>query len=504
MRIPAVKNRTFKSIYSTVLAIICTFSLFLTGCGQTAAQSGETAAATGDREESGEQTADTPETAENAADISEPENTDSPADTDAPESIDWTALITQEHSLYETVRGRQISETLEEDYTVIEEEQALADGKTLLTLRMDLSNTYLDEIVAGFNRQSADYFVRLERESGDADRVLTEITAGRGPDILSGEVFPITESLLRKGVFVDLAPGLDALGITDEEYFPSFRELRVGDGIYGIRTLIDVDGRWIRGEVLGEGQRPDIGTLVEKLYTYPDQEAVWTAYAQPEAILEYLLCGSEDLWGMIDWENGTCDFSGELFARMLEIARRYADPEGRTIDLEDRWLTDYYHPMFEPREKLENEGKVILNFPFDDGYHPARFRLGDTIMLNANSKHLEGAWEFLKYLLSQEGQAYAAGPYTLVASREMSISAYAYYLQQAEEKNLVGTSEITPKTVGELFAFTEQSRPIPLRTKEILAIIYEESQGFCNGDKPLEEVRDVIQRRVQLYVSENM
>ena len=67
-----------------------------------------------------------------------------------------------------------------------------------------------------------------------------------------------------------------------------------------------------------------------------------------------------------------------------------------------------------------------------------------------------------------------------------------------------GTSDITPEAVEELFAFTEQSRSTPLRTKEILAIIYEEAQTYCDGDKPLEEVCDVIQKKVQIYISENI
>lgn len=50
----------------------------------------------------------------------------------------------------------------------------------------------------------------------------------------------------------------------------------------------------------------------------------------------------------------------------------------------------------------------------------------------------------------------------------------------------------------------EKGTCTPLRTKEILAIIYEEAQTYCDGDKPLEEVCNVIQKKVQIYISENM
>jgi hypothetical protein len=38
---------------------------------------------------------------------------------------------------------------------------------------------------------------------------------------------------------------------------------------------------------------------------------------------------------------------------------------------------------------------------------------------------------------------------------------------------------------------------------EILSIISEESQGYFEGQKSVSEVADVIQSRVQIYVSEN-
>lgn len=66
------------------------------------------------------------------------------------------------------------------------------------------------------------------------------------------------------------------------------------------------------------------------------------------------------------------------------------------------------------------------------------------------------------------------------------------------------TADFTPEAIEELYVFTEQARDMPLRTKEILDIIYEEAQTFCDGDKPLEEVCDVIQKRVQIYISETM
>ena len=458
---------------------ILAFALFLTGCGKGTTETEEPSAES--TVESMEQTV--------SADIEEPETADTLEQTPGRFQYDYTKL-------YGGMQGLPL----------IGEEQAMAEGKTLLTLQTSLPNPWLTDSIAGFNRQSADYFIRLEETHGDdvEERLSVELIAGRGPDIFDGSVFNVNESVLKKGVLVDLAPGLDAMGITDEEYFPGVRALRMGDGVYGIRSHILPHGYSIRESVLGSREQPDIETLVEKLYTYPDQKAVWRAYGRSEVILEYLLSGSEDLWGMIDWEKGTCDFSGELFSKMLEIAKRYADPEGKSLEEEERWLVNFYIPVQYSRKQVESEGKVIINYLFDDGNYPAYERIGEVLMLNANSEHQEGAWEFLKYVLDEEGQGYSASISSLAVNREMSRSYFEYSLKLLEEGRMQTTADLTPEAIEDLYAFTEQGRDMPLRTKEILDIIYEEAQSFCDGGKPLEEVCDVIQRRVQIYISETM
>ncbi|MCM1120074.1 MAG: hypothetical protein NC543_12040 [bacterium] len=382
---------------------------------------------------------------------------------------------------------------------VVSEEQARAEGRVILTLQESFASSWLAESVKGFNRQSTDYFVSLQEsgfagQSGVKDRMAVEIMAGRGPDMFTGDMFEVNESILKKGVLVDLAAGLDAMGITEEEYFPSVWALRMGDAVYGVCPTAWVERYWILESVLGSRETPDIETLVEKLYTYPDQKAVWRPHIKAGRILQYyLLGGSEDLWGMINWEEGKCDFSGELFAKMLEIAKRYADPEGKS----EEGIMDYYCPTSD----LYSMGseKVIIDFPFDDGNYPY-YRPSHSLMLNANSdsEHQKGAWEFLKYILGEEGQGYCSS--FSPANKEMYRSYYQWRLDQIEAG--VSDSILTKERVEEGFASAEQARYFPVRTTTILEIICEEAQSFTEGDKPREEVCKLIQNRVQLYLDE--
>ncbi|MCM1118890.1 MAG: ABC transporter substrate-binding protein [bacterium] len=383
---------------------------------------------------------------------------------------------------------------------IVSEEQAIEEGRIILTLQESIASSWLAESIKGFNRQSTDYFVKLLEsgygpEKGDCtERMAVEIMAGRGPDMFTGDMFDVNESILKKGILVDLSAGLDAMGITEEEYFPSVWALRMGDGVYGVSPTAHVEEYWILESVLGSRETPDIETLVEKLYTYPDRDAVWRPYATTTRILYYLLGGSEDLWGMIDWEEGKCDFSGELFAKMLEIAKRYVDPEGK----KEEGIMDFYFPLNIANEPLERE-KVKINFFFDDGNYPY-YRSGYSLMLNANSdsKHQEGAWEFVKYILGEEGQGYCTS--FPPANKEMCSSFYHWLLGQIEK----GQSDavLTEEILEEGMHSAERGRYFPIRTTTILEIICEEAQAFTDGDKSKEEVCKLIQNRVQLYLDE--
>lgn len=398
----------------------------------------------------------------------------------------------------------------------VSESRAQEQGRTILTLQASVANPCLTASIAGFNRQSDSYYVKLlESGFGESlnscrDRLLIELAAGKGPDLFVGDVLPtITESLLEKEILMDLGPWLDTLGITDENYFPAVRALKENGHVFGVNPYIDARGYWMLESVLGGRELPDIETLVEKLYSYPDQDAVWRQYMPYYLILDYLLGGSENMWGMIDWEEGRCDFSGDLFAKILEITKRYADPDG----IGQTAISGFFTLYSTERKQLESEGKVILDYPFDDGWYPycGSFEM---LMINANTKCPEGALEFLQYILGEEGQTYMAyGMQScLPANRSTADSYKAWELQLQEEGTVRNTKlvddvwveySITQEMADEMKDYSDRARYLPLKTEEIQSIIYEEAWSFFTGDKPLEPVIDLIQNRVQLYLDEH-
>ncbi|MCM1189858.1 MAG: ABC transporter substrate-binding protein [bacterium] len=376
--------------------------------------------------------------------------------------------------------------------------------KIVLTLQDSFSSSWLENAVAAFNRKNDTYFIQL-LQSGFGEELVTcrqrmsvEIVAGRGPDLFTGDVFAINETMIQKGYIENLAPKLEEWGITDEEYFPSIRAFTVGDGVYALCPYARAESYWISEELLGGREQPDIETLVNKLYEYPDQTAVWRQYGSATRMLEYLLMGSEDLWGMIDWEKGTCDFTGELFRKMLEVALRYQDPEG----INENALSDWYDPDLYELEEMEKEGKVIVHFLFDDGGYPY-YRRMHSLMINANSEYKDVAFEFLEYLLGPTGQnMVAAGAPGVAANKEMFESYEEWQIKMQEDGRMQTNFPMTETKVEVIRDYSERGRYTPTRTLPILSIIYEEADGYFTDGKSLEMVIGIIQNRVQVYLDE--
>ena len=73
----------------------------------------------------------------------------------------------------------------------------------------------------------------------------------------------------------------------------------------------------------------------------------------------------------------------------------------------------------------------------------------------------------------------------------------------------LGESEIelrksTDADVGEVYRAIKGAKTAFLSKKALVDIINQEAEGFYSGEKSVDEVADIINSRVQIYVSERM
>ncbi len=401
--------------------------------------------------------------------------------------------------------------------------------KIPIVLRAWVTGSWLEKRINSFNRSSETYHVIVENQASDqedfARLTSVQIASGKGPDILLGSLMQdYISGMIEKGALEDLRSYMEESGIREEDYFPYvFATWRSGGKIYGINPAPPwLTGYRMDSSVLGGTEEPDIETLVDILLAR-QEDAVFLDGYDSQALLELLLRGTDTLWGMVDWEKGSCDFSGGLFAEILETARRYGDnggSGGKTCLAEPRHLGDIFH--FDSLEDRARDKKVICGVLFDDGCHAA-VTSNATLAVNANSSNKEGAWEFISFLLQDRAQS-DTGEISLASRNAFDI----WVGRQREEvadgreihelrrsttrlpdgnwtitEELVFTEDdITEERIEEYLDTLEDARPYPLRTAPVLDIISEEAAGYFNGSKSAAEVARLVANRVQLYLDE--
>ncbi len=402
------------------------------------------------------------------------------------------------------------------------------ERKTVI-LRAATIPSWLKLRAVDFNKTDTEYRVVLEElstsRSADladyARQTNVELSAGKGPDILCGSLIEdYLRGMLAQGMLLDLSRSLAGMGIREGDYLPAaFGSWREGDQIYGINVSLYPRGYKIRRDALPAGSgAPDIYCLTDAL-SERREDATFYAYGDAGEVLEMLLEGSEDLWGMVDWERGTCDFSGDLFARILEVAKRYGyDGKHRyqTLVRNIRYM-DIYH--FESCAELEAEGMTVWGALFDDGCH-GYIDNSTTLAVNAASPRKEGALKFLGYLLGEKAQAeltnavpvnraaleqwigndlekVADGKEYTYGSSYIDEGVTVKYTRSFTEENM------TEVRTREYLEALENVRPLPYRTAPILDIVYTEAADYFSGSKSIEDVAEVIRNRVQLYLDEN-
>lgn len=246
-------------------------------------------------------------------------------------------------------------------------------------------------------------------------------------------------------------------------------------------------------------------------------------------VMEY--CGNQ----FVDVKTGKCNFNSEDFISMMEFAMTL--PEEINYD-DDYW--NNYDWTAEQSQYRENrtlmmqvymydfsdiattingyfgEDISFVGFPTESG-NGAYVQAGTTYALSARSANLEGAWQFVRYYLTDEYQEKIGGfPVNKALFYERSKSALdrPYWEDENGEKQYYDNTMyingeeivIPPLNQEQLDMVTDYIQSVSNRyyyNEDVANIVNEEMGAFYSGQKAAQDVAEVIQRRVQIYVDEN-
>jgi len=427
----------------------------------------------------------------------------------------------------------------------------ISEVRTVLVLRVQdeeslySSLSWLFESIACFNRENGEYYVIVE-DRGEEDSIAfrertdMELALGTGPDmVLSLVDNPL--ALIEKGALENLVPYMEASGMSEEDYFPAafgcWGDVVEEDSeIYCVNIAFALTpGMWADAGLLPDGGATDLAGVVDALENYQG-EAIWSKTSRGKnVVLRMLLQASDSLGGMVDWEKGTCNFTDGFFGSLLELNKRYAYREGDDIAVltgSVAYSLYLYGNIYGNDEEMAGRGMVRLDYLFDDAHCAAVDGYNTLMAVSSASAHKEGAWELIRFLLSEEEQSKISWvksdrvypvnrkAFDMMASREIAEGGViAYYT--GKDGRTGGTDRmasidpdmsmaerieryaLTEEKIARVRDMLENARALPLRTEPILQIIYEEADAYYSGDRSVEDVCGNIQNRVQLYLNEN-
>lgn len=160
---------------------------------------------------------------------------------------------------------------------------------------------------------------------------------------------------------------------------------------------------------------------------------------------------------------------------------------------------------------------MFVGFPTATGNGHCFTNITDQFAMNASSKNKDGAWEFLKLLLSEEYQdsMYVRSGAASFPTNKNSLDRLADFaagrIKQTDSEETAVFQGAMPDysyraaaedEISQILDLIDQTDKISYTQSEILDIVEEEAQVYFAGEKTVEETQAITQQRVTVYLSE--
>lgn len=309
---------------------------------------------------------------------------------------------------------------------------------------------------------------------------------------------------------------LDKLGADGMYFFPSGLQVIT---CYGMESVFGGMEGWSIDEYMVMNSQP--------------QYAASPAESQ-ESFLRVM--GHSLISNWVDWESMSCSFDDGEFAKLLEFAAGL--PQDESLDqtdasrmlevsggslLYDRFWFSSPHQY----RDLEREAQAQLSFigyPTADGSCGSFIYLARLCGVCAGTEYPDEAWEFIKYLISDE-DFQNSELFTNIPLRKSVLKAHIDYLldpyAQYEGKDIVihedGTFSVdgeymdliydpspylTERQAENIYKLIDSAHIFYEYDPNIQSIVESGAKSFFAGDKSLEACVADIQSRVSLYLAE--
>lgn len=417
--------------------------------------------------------------------------------------------------------------------------------KEVLSLACNYLDYDLRKYIVKFNKENDQYRITVtdysvyntpEDYEAGVTKLNNDILAGNIPDIMVFDSYSSQmNNFIAKGILADIGAMIEAdEDMEMDDYMTNVFEAYSVDGkLYSVIPTFSV--QTVVGKVSDVGETPgwtldDLKALMAK---NPDASVFGDTFTRSEILYSLMMYSGSRF---VDQNTGKCYFDSEEFIETLEFAAQFPEIfDWENVD-DDYWMTSetQYRDgrtllmstgIYEIRDynriaKAQfGEPVTPIGFPTEEGN--GSVVIGSTQYgISARSKNKEGAWEFLKYFLSEEYQTSDKVYYTLPVLK----SALEEKLEEAQERPYwedengnkeyyddtwwIGDQDIiiepmTKEEAQNLYDFISSVNKPYSYDDDLMNIINEEVAPYFEGDKSAKEVAGIIQSRAQVYINEN-
>lgn len=403
--------------------------------------------------------------------------------------------------------------------------------KLEITLALAREHMSLQKEIVRFNRKSDKYYVTLlmpeygENEREFRERIQMEVSVGKGPDIMGHDVIldisPYVEN--------DYLVCLDGLLNDESQYLTAALEgCRIDGSLYGIPY--DCSLKFVSYPKLYAGGQ-SAWTIEEFMQAVERSDAkILQADYDGLDIVKYYGLYDDSNASYIDWKNGKSHLNEKPFLELLAFAKKYADTglldgeAGELVVSKEAFAAEVTMNSMRYIYYLYNcfEGEpAMIGFPREIGngiYVSSR-----EMYINNSSACIDGAKEFLKYLLSEEVQMryvdfdvyeeMSTGSYRgHVPQFPVYLDAYEVLVEKAEKAkgnvsgNINGVfyeeEPLSAEQVKSFYALLENTQSDNSKATSIFGMVEEELAPYFAGEITAERAAQILDNRVQLYLDE--
>lgn len=397
--------------------------------------------------------------------------------------------------------------------------------------------------VVEFNRANDAYRIVLkeydnynsyEDYTAGITKLNNDIVTGNMPDILITDGLPV-ENYISKGLLADIGKLIERdPELSKVEFMQNVFDAYSVDGtLYYVVPNFNVVTMIAKTSLVGDKTE---WTLEEMRQTVSamgeDAQAIGEMTRDGFMSTAMQFCGND----FIDVKTGKCAFNTENFISMMEYAKTLPEE----IDWDslygngDYWMTQetqyrdnktllmhLYIGNFRSINYQLNgnfgEPVTFVGFPTESG-KGSYVSANQSFVLSARSANLDGAWEFIRYYLTEEYQREVSWglPVNKQIFMELAQEALKKPSYTDENGNIVEYEEtywindeeiplppLSQEQLDQVVDFIMSVDRAYYYNENVLNIINEEMGAFYSGQKSAQDTANIIQSRAQIYVDEN-